>query len=376
MINKLIQKMEQKENNIYPQFVKKVFGYFNGLKTNQGLFLYRTLLARRNTYTADEYKLVIFTIVNLVSNGFLIVEDSGFVRLTQNGYDYLQDGQMPYNKINLENLINTTDNWETQFDTLWLIIGKENQALFYVSGPVFYNTIKPYLSFLHKDYMKELSDNAQPTSRIKWYRKLYGQLDKPTIVLFLHDLSMAIERYYIGCTNNDDSDEFDFLGNAISLNQTNSLNSEDKTIKKKTVFITYCWETDIDKNHKNWVHKLAKDLEPYFNVVIDIKQPLGIELNQFMEQTIKDSDEVLIIATPEYKRRADNRVYGVGYETSLITNDLVNNQNKIKFIPIIKRGSKEESYPLYLGNRKGLNMTDDVSYDSNLKELIENLQNY
>ena len=371
--------MEQKENNIYPQFVKKVFGYFNGLKTNQGLFLYRTLLARRNTYTADEYKLVIFTIVNLVSNGFLIVEDSGFVRLTQNGYDYLQDGQMPYNKINLENLINTTDNWETQFDTLWLIIGKENQALFYVSGPVFYNTIKPYLSFLHKDYMdymKELSDNAQPTSRIKWYRKLYGQLDKPTIVLFLHDLSMAIERYYIGCTNNDDSDEFDFLGNAISLNQTNSLNSEDKTIKKKTVFITYCWETDIDKNHKNWVHKLAKDLEPYFNVVIDIKQPLGIELNQFMEQTIKDSDKVLIIATPEYKIRADNRVYGVGYETSLITNDLVNNQNKIKFIPIIKRGSKEESYPLYLGNRKGLNMTDDVSYDSNLKELIENLQNY
>lgn len=236
MINKLIQKMEQKENNIYPQFVKKVFGYFNGLKTNQGLFLYRTLLARRNTYTADEYKLVIFTIVNLVSNGFLIVEDSGFVRLTQNGYDYLQDGQMPYNKINLENLINTTDNWETQFDTLWLIIGKENQALFYVSGPVFYNTIKPYLSFLHKDYMdymKELSDNAQPTSRIKWYRKLYGQLDKPTIVLFLHDLSMAIERYYIGCTNNDDSDEFDFLGNAISLNQTNSLNSEDKTIKRR-----------------------------------------------------------------------------------------------------------------------------------------------
>lgn len=371
--------MEQKENNIYPQFVKKVFGYFSGLKTNQGLFLYRALMAKRNTYTADEYKLLIYTVVNLVNNGFLAIEESGFVRLTQNGYVYLQDGQMPYNKICLEDIINTTDNRETQFDTLWLIIGKDSQALFYVSGPVFYNTIKPYLLFLHKDYMdymKELSDNAQPTSRIKWYRKLYEQLDKSNIVLFLHDLSVAIEKNYIGCPNNDESDEFDFLGNAISHNQTNSLKTEDITTKKKTVFITYCWETDIDNNHKDWVHNLAKDLEPYFTVVIDIKQPLGIELNQFMEQTITNSDKVLIIATPEYKRRADNRIYGVGYETSLITNDLVSDQNKIKFIPIIKRGSKEDSYPIYLGNRKGLDMRDDSSYESNLKELIENLQNY
>lgn len=29
--------------------------------------------------------------------------------------------------------------------------------------------------------------------------------------------------------------------------------------------------------------------------------------------------EVLIIATPEYKDRADNRKFGVGYETSLIS---------------------------------------------------------
>lgn len=371
--------MNQKENNIYPQYVKKVFGYFRGLKTNQGLFLYRTLLAKRNTYTADEYKLVIFTIANLISNGFLDMKDSGFVSLTQDGFDFLQDGQMPYNKINLADFIAEKDDLPTQFDTLWLLIGKENQALFYVSGPVFYNTIKPYLSFLHKDYMdymKELSDNAQSTSRIKWYRKLYEQLDKSNIVLFLHDLSVAIEKNYIGCPNNDESDEFGFLGNAISHNQTNSLKTEDNTAKKKTVFITYCWETDIDANHKDWVHKLAKDLEPYFTVVIDIKQPLGIELNQFMEQTITNSDKVLIIATPEYKRRADNRIYGVGYETSLITNDLVSDQNKIKFIPIIKRGSKEDSYPLYLGNRKGLDMRDDSSYESNLKELIENLQNY
>lgn len=371
--------MKNRENTIYPQYVQKVFDYFRGLKTNQGLFLYRTLQAKRNAYTADEYKLVIFTIGNLINNGFLEMKDADFVRLTQNGFDFLQDGQMSYNKINLIDFIAEKDDVLTQFGTLWTLIGKEDQALFYVSGPTFYNAIKPYLSFLHNDYMdymKELSDNAKPTSRIKWYRELYCQLDKSNIVLFLHDLSVAIEKYYIGCPNNAEIGELDFLENAFSPNQTNSLNGEDKTIQKKKVFITYCWETDIDKNHKEWVHKLAKDLEPYFTIIIDIKQPLGIELNQFMEQTIKDSDKVLIIATPEYKRRADKRIYGVGYETSLITNDLVSDQNRIKFIPIIKRGSKEEAYPLYLGNRKGLDMSDDTLYDTNLKELIDNLQNY
>jgi len=33
-----------------------------------------------------------------------------------------------------------------------------------------------------------------------------------------------------------------------------------------------------------------------------------------MEQTIANVDKVLIIATPEYKKRADNRERGVGWK--------------------------------------------------------------
>lgn len=91
---------------------------------------------------------------------------------------------------------------------------------------------------------------------------------------------------------------------------------------------------------------------------------------------VSDSDKVLIIATPEYKGRADGRIKGVGYETSLITNELVSDQNKIKFIPIIRKGNKEESYPKYLGNRKGLDMKDNAKYEEALNELISNLENY
>lgn len=139
------------------------------------------------------------------------------------------------------------------------------------------------------------------------------------------------------------------------------------------MFISYCWE---DEEHKKWVRKLAKDLADEFEVKIDVKQPLGTELNQFMEMIVRDCDKVLIIATPNYKERADGRIKGVGYETSLITNDLVSDQNRIKFIPIIRKGSKEESFPSYLGNRKGLDMKDDLKYKECLKELVDNLANY
>ena len=142
---------------------------------------------------------------------------------------------------------------------------------------------------------------------------------------------------------------------------------------KKTVFISYCWEND---EHTAWVRRLAEDLSHWVKIRIDQKLPLGVELNRFMEQAVATSDKVLIIATPEYKDRADNRKRGVGYETSLITDDLVNDQNRIKFIPIIRKGTKETSYPRYLGSRKGLHMTDDGGYEEQLEELVKNLLEY
>ena len=52
-----------------------------------------------------------------------------------------------------------------------------------------------------------------------------------------------------------------------------------------------------------------------------------------MEQTIANVDKVLIIATPEYKKRADKRERGVGYETSLIADDIIKDLNRLEFLP-------------------------------------------
>ena len=142
-------------------------------------------------------------------------------------------------------------------------------------------------------------------------------------------------------------------------------------IARKKVFVSYGWDDD---GHRRWVRALADRLAEHFEVLIDVKQPFGTELNMFMEQLVTKADRVLLILTPKYKEKADARKNGVGYESVLIGGELYKNQGTTKFIPVIRRGSKDESFPLYLGNRKGLMMTDDDKFEEGLAELIEDIK--
>ena len=140
---------------------------------------------------------------------------------------------------------------------------------------------------------------------------------------------------------------------------------------KKRVFISYGWDSI---EHKDWVIRLAERLSKYFDVVIDAKVPLGTDLNHFMEQMVTSSDRVLLILTPLYKEKADKRLKGVGYESVLISSELYANQLTTKIIPVIRKGTIEECYPLYLGSRKGLDMTDDKFYEQRISELIKDIE--
>lgn len=364
-----------KINTTYKQLADYVFSFFESNTPGQGLFLFRSLdaTARKEHKTQAEINLYHIVIFNLLENGYLEAqnEPSPFVRLTEKGYNYMQGDDLVKNQINLNGYINLSDgNIDRIYNELWTIIGKENVAPFYVDGVTFFNTINPFvnISTSYSTYIKELTDRKESTSRVSWFKTLFKQLGKSDIPTFLEDLSLNISKFY---SETDDINQ----DNIMEVNTILPIELEGKKTEViKKVFITYCWEND---EHNKWVHKLASDLGVAgFEVIIDIKQPLGIELNRFMEQTILNVDKVLIIATPEYKRRADNRERGVGYETSLITDDLIKDQNRIKFIPIIRDGSKESSYPVYLGNRKGLSMRDEDNYEEALNELISNIRNY
>lgn len=140
--------------------------------------------------------------------------------------------------------------------------------------------------------------------------------------------------------------------------------------KRKTVFISYSWESP---EHQEWVLQLAKDLISKYglNVILDqFELSAGNDLTYFMESSIEKADKVLVILTPNYKIKAEERKSGVGYETSMITQEIFETPiSKVKFIPVLRNGTLATSTPKFLKSKLYHPMTDDNLYLNKLFEL-------
>lgn len=135
------------------------------------------------------------------------------------------------------------------------------------------------------------------------------------------------------------------------------------------VFISYSWEEDT---HQQWVRELAdRLLADGIDATIDqYDASLGDRLPHFMEQSITAADYVLIICTPLYKEKADNRKGGVGYEGHIITEELYSKGNERKFIPVIRKGSFNDAMPTFLAGKLGIDLKDSIHFDNNYRDLI------
>src|SRR5690242_15121950 len=73
-----------------------------------------------------------------------------------------------------------------------------------------------------------------------------------------------------------------------------------------TTFISCSWDTD---EHKNWVESLAARLRSDgIEVTLDRRDVApGDRLPHFMETAVRENDFVLLICTPEYRRKSDHR---------------------------------------------------------------------
>jgi len=78
-----------------------------------------------------------------------------------------------------------------------------------------------------------------------------------------------------------------------------------------TSFISYSWD---DEAHKEWVRKLAERLRgDGIDVTLDRWAAVpGDQLPVFMEKSIRENQFIIVICTPRYKVRSDNREGGVG----------------------------------------------------------------
>lgn len=139
------------------------------------------------------------------------------------------------------------------------------------------------------------------------------------------------------------------------------------------VFISYSWDS---RSHQKWVVALADLIDKKGgNAIIDRTHlPYGGHIKSFMLSSIMNSDIVLIILTPNYKRKADAYEGGAGYEYNIINDELfkVITRNE-KYIPIIREGDLESSATNFLRGFNCLDLRDGVNYDENLNELIEQI---
>jgi TIR domain len=112
-------------------------------------------------------------------------------------------------------------------------------------------------------------------------------------------------------------------------------------------FISYSWD---DVRHRHWVQDLAERLRrDGIAVTLDVWEVVpGDQLPHFMERAVRENDYVLIICTPKYKSKSDDRAGGVGYEGDVMTAEVFATRINRKFIPILRRGKWHEAAPSWL----------------------------
>jgi len=122
-------------------------------------------------------------------------------------------------------------------------------------------------------------------------------------------------------------------------------------------FISYSWE---NAEHQVWVRALAERLQGESGVAVTFDQwnllP-GADRLYFMEQGVTNADFVIVICTPAYAERANQRSGGVGYESMVITAELAERVATNKFIPVLRTGTWTSAMPIYLKSRLGVNLS-------------------
>jgi len=138
------------------------------------------------------------------------------------------------------------------------------------------------------------------------------------------------------------------------------------------VFISYSWDDEI---HKSWVLTLADKLTANGVYVFFDRYDLraGKDLTHFMDSSVREAKKVLLILTPNYKLKAENRQGGVGAEYSMITAEIFSNQHSDKFIPIVRLGKRNDCTPTFVKSKIDIDMSNDCKFDENFESLLQTI---
>lgn len=368
--------------NTLKQYLERIFGAFEkqGCKVGQGGFFTRNWYNDRTM--PQGFKTHLWDVLNiLIQNGHITADKTNrlpFLKLSQSGFDYIQGGGLSLEALSLCELIDNNQPKDQQYETLWRFIGKEDEAPFYLSGKDFFETIAPHIgltSYSYGQYTRQLHEEGKSTSRRDWFRQLFEKLPNDVVERFLNDISLTIRRIYAPLLNREEvkgDDIEELFSTSKPAVHTPNIVAEGKEEAKEEripkVFVIYTHE---DEAHNKWVLNLCQRLRTHggTNAIIDRFITNDDTFPKFMRTNITESDFIVMVGTPEYKRKFDDLEGGGGYEARLLQNELAKHPDKSKIIPVLRSGTFDTSFPLEYASNPGVDFTNEALFEDKLVEL-------
>jgi hypothetical protein len=147
------------------------------------------------------------------------------------------------------------------------------------------------------------------------------------------------------------------------------------------VFISYSHDSEA---HKDWVRQLAERLVAS-GVEVTLDQwdlKPGMDVVLFGETAIREADRVLMVCSPTYVRKAEQRRSGTGQECLIVSAHMARQSDTRKFIPLLRHPElqplpqaqpDQKLIPDFLGPRLWVDFRDDAGFEQSLKELLHEL---
>lgn len=244
----------------------------------------------------------------------------------------------------------------------------------YFSGGKFISVVReidPYFPDYTQFINSRKSENKSTSRRDYFYDILLemGEVDRNMLFNRLYETAEEMRNSYQPTEEYHIQDEIPFP-QPISTDQINiALESKPSSLANPNVFISYAWESE---ELKKWVKQLAIDLRKNgINATIDQWTMIpGDQMTHFMEKSIRENTYILIVCTPVYKMKSEDRMGGGGYEGDIMTSEVAANSNHRKFIPILKYGSKNESLPSWLAGKYYVDLSTSSLYEHNFEDLL------
>jgi hypothetical protein len=141
----------------------------------------------------------------------------------------------------------------------------------------------------------------------------------------------------------------------MSVDEQTSVPDGDDVVEAPKAFITYSHDS---AEHKDMVHRFASFLHEEVGVEITLDQwsdGSRLDWSLWAIQALKQADFVLVIASPDYRRRADgdapaNEGRGAQFEAAMLRNELTRDLAEMTrhILPVVLPGMSIDDIPAFL----------------------------